>query len=116
MYTQFVAHLNLAAVSCSSDAYRLGGVKIGLGLMGKLGRAWVGAWVGTWLYGWVHGFDVVVMCVVLVSESLFRPANGVRSTRSLVKNTQHTILLLSCLTDPGWGFKLRMLSGPSIWQ
>ena len=33
-----------AAVSCSPDVYRLGGVKMGLGLSGKLGRAWVGAW------------------------------------------------------------------------
>ena len=36
----------LAAVLCVGDAYRLGGVKLGLGLMGKLGHAWVGAWVG----------------------------------------------------------------------
>ena len=30
-----------AAVSCSPNAYRLGGVKIGLGLTGWLGCAWV---------------------------------------------------------------------------
>ena len=30
----------LAAVSCSADGYRLGGVKMGLGTTGKLGRAW----------------------------------------------------------------------------
>ena len=35
---------HLAAVSCSSGVPWLGGVKMGLGLMGKLGRAWVGAW------------------------------------------------------------------------
>ena len=27
---------------------RLGGVKLGVWLTGKLGRAWVGAWVGAW--------------------------------------------------------------------
>ena len=37
-----------AAVSCSHILYRLGGVKMGLGLMGKLGRAWIGAWVSAW--------------------------------------------------------------------
>ena len=37
---------NLAAVSCSSVVPRLDGVKMGLGLIGKLGRAWVSAWVG----------------------------------------------------------------------
>ena len=39
---------HLAAVSCSLSAYRLGGVKLGFWLTGRLGRAWVGAWV-------VHG-------------------------------------------------------------
>ena len=29
----------------------LGGVKMGSGMMGKLGRAWVGAWV---VHGMVH--------------------------------------------------------------
>ena len=42
--TQFSLQ-SIAAVSCSSDAYRLGGVKMVLGLTGKLGREWVGAWV-----------------------------------------------------------------------
>ena len=37
--------LRIAAVSCSLVTPRLGGVKMGLGLTGKLGRAWVGAWV-----------------------------------------------------------------------
>ena len=31
-----------AAVSCSPDGALSGGVKMGLGLTGKLGRAWVG--------------------------------------------------------------------------
>ena len=31
-------------------AYRLGGVKMGLGVTGKLGHdAWVSAWVGAWV-------------------------------------------------------------------
>ena len=30
-----------------------------LGLMGKLGRAWVGASVVAWVHGVVHGDDVV---------------------------------------------------------
>ena len=33
----------IAAVSCSPVGYRLGGVKMGFWLTGKLGRAWVGA-------------------------------------------------------------------------
>ena len=36
---------DMAAVSCSPDAYRLGGVGFGFWLTGKLGHAWVGAWV-----------------------------------------------------------------------
>ena len=44
--------LEWAAVSCSLNAYRLGGLKMGLGLTGKLGRAWVGAWM---VSGVVHG-------------------------------------------------------------
>ena len=43
----------IAAVSCSPNGYRLGGVKFGFWLTGKLGRAWVVAWV--------HGGDVVMM-------------------------------------------------------
>ena len=42
----------VAAVSCSPDAYTLGGVGLGSGSTGKLGRAWVGTWVGAWV---VHG-------------------------------------------------------------
>ena len=37
---------NIAAIKCSPKAYRLGRVKMGLGLTGKLGSAWVGAWGG----------------------------------------------------------------------
>ena len=37
-----------AAVSCSSVTARLGGVKMGIWLTGKLGRTWVGSWVGAW--------------------------------------------------------------------
>ena len=33
-------------------SYRLGGVGLWLGLMGKLGCAWVGAWVSAW-HGWL---------------------------------------------------------------
>ena len=51
--------VNTAAVSCSANAYRLGGVGLGSGMMGKLGRAWVGAWVGAWHGAWV--MVVVVM-------------------------------------------------------
>ena len=51
----FVIHcetfLNIALVSCSSTGCRLGGVKMGSGSTGKLGRAWVGAWVhGGWFF------------------------------------------------------------------
>ena len=41
-----------AAVSCSLNAPRLPATGFGLGLMGKLGHAWVGAWV---VHGMVHG-------------------------------------------------------------
>ena len=37
-----------AAVSCSAVLAMLGGVGLGSGTTGRLGRAWVGAWV-------VHG-------------------------------------------------------------
>ena len=40
--------LPAAAVSCSLNAYRLPATGFGLGLTGKLGRAWVGAWGGAW--------------------------------------------------------------------
>ena len=40
----------VAAVSCSSNGARLGGVGFGFGATGKLGCAWVGAWVGAWVY------------------------------------------------------------------
>ena len=36
----------VAAESCSLSVPMLGGVGLGLGLTGKLGRAWVGAWFG----------------------------------------------------------------------
>ena len=49
-----VIALNIkAAVSCNAVLYSAGEVKIGFWLMGKLGRAWVGAWVV--VYGVVHG-------------------------------------------------------------
>ena len=38
--------IHIAAVSCGSNAPRLGGVKMWLRLMGKLGCAWVMAWHG----------------------------------------------------------------------
>ena len=37
-----------AAVSCSADGAMLGGVKMGLGSTGKLGRAWHGCMGGAW--------------------------------------------------------------------
>ena len=50
---------HLAAVSCSSGVPWLGGVKMGLGLMGKLGRAWV--LHGCMGVAWVHGWVMVMM-------------------------------------------------------
>ena len=46
---EYLSHLSFiqdtrAAVSCSSVTARLGGIGFGIWLMGKLGRAWVGAW------------------------------------------------------------------------
>ena len=43
----------VATVSCSAVGYMLGGVKLGSGMTGKLGRAWVSAWL-------VHGILVGV--------------------------------------------------------
>ena len=40
-----------AAVSCSSSAYRLGGVGFGIWLTGKLGRAWHRCMGGAWVHG-----------------------------------------------------------------
>ena len=43
-----------AAVSCSSDTPGSAGAGFGFGMMGQLGRAWVGAWCGAWRGAW-HG-------------------------------------------------------------
>ena len=47
----------IAAVSCSPDGPRFGGVKMWSGMTGKLGRAWHwylgGAWVAAWC--WLGG-------------------------------------------------------------
>ena len=40
-----------AAVSCSPTVYKLGGVRFGSEMTGKLGLAWVGAWVVVVGYG-----------------------------------------------------------------
>ena len=40
MFAYFTLFNNTAAVSCSPDVYRLGGVGFGSGTTGKLGRAW----------------------------------------------------------------------------
>ena len=44
---------SIAAVSCSPDPYRLGGVKFVFWLTGELGRAWHRCMGGAW----VHGHD-----------------------------------------------------------
>ena len=49
----------LAPVSCSADTVRLCGVGFGFWLMGKLGRARVGACVGAWVYGGAWLGDVL---------------------------------------------------------
>ena len=38
-------HESKAAVKCGPVPYSLAGVRLGSGMMGKLGRAWVGAWL-----------------------------------------------------------------------
>ena len=50
-----------AAVSGSATAYRLGGVGLGSGTMGKLGRAWVCVWHGVWVV--VHRLARCLMAV-----------------------------------------------------
>ena len=45
------------------NALQLSGVKMGSGMTGKLGLAWVDAWVGVWVHGWwVGGGDLVMVC------------------------------------------------------
>ena len=46
LYARFV--VALAAVSCSSVGYRLGGVGFVFGMTGKLGLAWHGCMGGAW--------------------------------------------------------------------
>ena len=48
-----ITYVLSAAVSC---AYRLGGVGLGYGMTGKLGRTWVGAWL---VHGWCMGWCIV---------------------------------------------------------
>ena len=55
LLNQFVIAQWLAAASCSLNAPRFGGVKIGLGLTGKLGRAAVHGSVHGMVHGLVHG-------------------------------------------------------------
>ena len=45
-----------AAVSCSPDAYRLGGAGLGIWLTGKLDRAWA-------VFDVVHGIGRSMWCV-----------------------------------------------------
>ena len=72
--------MTIAAVSCYSGGPRLGGVGLGSGTTGKLGRAWIGVWV---VHGMVHGvvYGVVpcawygVWCLVmLIAPSHARPS------------------------------------------
>ena len=46
----FSPSIRSAEVLCSLNAPRIGRVKIGFWLMGKLGNAWVGAWYWCALY------------------------------------------------------------------
>ena len=50
----------LAAVLCSAIPYSSAGVRLGLGMAGKLGHARVSAWVGAWVVYGVHDGDDVV--------------------------------------------------------
>ena len=52
--------MSTAAVSCSPDGAMSGGVKMGLGLTGKLGRAWVSAWVQ--MMGWEKCMGTMKKC------------------------------------------------------
>ena len=45
------ALVNTAAVSCSANGNRLGGVRLVSGMTSKLGSAWVYEWVGEWVPG-----------------------------------------------------------------
>ena len=47
----YVKVVNIAAGPCIPVPYILGGVRFGFWLMGKLGRAWVGAWHDAWMCG-----------------------------------------------------------------
>ena len=50
----------LRLVYCSPVTVKLGGVKMGSFLTGKLGCAWVGAWYGAWVDdGWEKSSGLV---------------------------------------------------------
>ena len=50
----------IAAVSCSPNMTSSAGVRLVSGLMGKLGRAWVGTWLGAWMiWGFISNFVVL---------------------------------------------------------
>ena len=50
----YVSHTS--EVSCSPNAYQLGGVGLEFWVTGKPGRARVGAWDGVWVHGAVHAW------------------------------------------------------------
>ena len=70
-----------AAVSGSATAYRLGGVGLGSGTMGKLGRAWVCVWHGVWVvvphgskencHSWCRITDVTLVSGSIVGFTIY---------------------------------------------
>ena len=61
-----------AAVSCSPDAYRLGGVKIWSGMTGKLGRAWHWCMGGAWRFGWAYISQITAVFYYHINVYFYR--------------------------------------------
>ena len=90
----------VAAVSCSPDAYRFGGVGFGFWLTGKLGRAWHRCMDGAW----VHGSLVVVWCVIVI-WGIAQKIKIFNSTYSTYEKT--LFVVLRHLIKRTWAMHLR---------
>ena len=66
--------------------YYPAGVGLGFGLIGKPGRAWVGACVGAWVYGEVHGW--------VHGKGCFRRISGCNATMFFSSSLHWHILIL----------------------
>ena len=75
-YIKVKCVVHVAAVSCSLNTPRLGGAKLGLGLTGKLGLAWVGAWHGALAFMGVCSHVVGGRINACVTSLIVKLGNG----------------------------------------